>query len=275
MNCNEAKRIDIISFLAKNGINPDYNQGVNYWYKSPLRDENNPSFKVNSYKNLWFDFGIGDGGDIIKLTSLLFKVDSSNALKILSVNNYSSHKKGLYEADSKVLITNVKEISNIQLINYLESRKLNLKLAKEYCKEVSFILNDNNFYAIGFQNDSKGYELRCKYFKGSSSPKDVTLIKNNSDKLLLFEGFIDFLSWFSCKQFFTGNHDYLILNTLSFLNKSKALIKEYNEVLLFLDNDEAGKKATAELIGSSLSKCINMSTGYSEFKDLNDSLFRR
>ncbi len=275
MNCNEAKKIDIISFLAKNGINPDYNQGVNYWYKSPLREENNPSFKVNSYKNLWFDFGIGDGGDIIKLTSLLFKVDSSNALKILSVNHYSSHQKGLFNADSKVLITNVKEISNIQLINYLESRKLNLKLAKEYCKEVSFILNDKNFYAIGFQNDSKGYELRCKYFKGSSSPKDVTLIKNNSDKLLLFEGFIDFLSWFSCKQFFSGNHDFLILNTLSFLNKGKALIKEYNEVLLLLDNDEAGKKATAELIGAGLSKCINMSTGYSEFKDLNDSLFRR
>jgi DNA primase len=275
MNCNEAKRIDIISFLAKNGIDPDYNQGVNYWYKSPLRDEKNPSFKVNSYKNLWFDFGIGDGGDIIKLTSLLFKVDSSNALKILSNNNYSTHQKVLNGEDSKVLITNVKEISSIQLINYLESRKLKLQLAKEYCKEVSFKLNDKNFYAIGFQNDSKGYELRCKYFKGSSSPKDVTLIKNNSEKLLLFEGFIDFLSWFSCKQFFTGNHDYLILNTLSFLNKSKVLIEEYNEVLLFLDNDEAGKKATAELIGSSLSKCINMSMGYSEFKDLNDSLLRR
>jgi DNA primase len=275
MNCNEAKKIDIISFLAKNGINPDYNQGVNYWYKSPLRDENNPSFKVNSYKNLWFDFGIGEGGDIIKLTSLLFKVDSSNALKILSVNHYSSHQKELNNADSKVLITNVKEISNIQLINYLESRKLNLKLAKEYCKEVSFKLNNKNFYALGFQNDSKGYELRCKYFKGSSSPKDVTLIRNNSEKLLLFEGFIDFLSWFSCKQFFTGNHDYLILNTLSFLNKSISIIKEYNKVLLFLDNDRAGNKATTELLEAGLSKCIDMSKEYSEFKDLNDSLVIR
>jgi hypothetical protein len=53
------------------------------------------------------------------------------------------------------------------------------------------------------------------------------------------------------------------------------LIKEYNEVLLFLDNDEAGKKATAELIGAGHSKCIDMSKGYSEFKDLNDSLVRR
>jgi DNA primase len=274
MNCNEAKRIDIISFLARNGINPDYNQGVNYWYKSPLRNEKNPSFKVNSFKNLWFDFGIGVGGDIIKLTSLLFKVDSTKALKILSINHYSSHHKVLNSEDSKVLITNVKEISNIQLINYLESRRLKLQLAKEYCKEVSFKLNDKNFYAIGFQNDSKGYELRCKYFKGSCSPKDVTLIKNNADKLLLFEGFMDFLSWFSCKLFFTGKHDYLILNTLSFLNKSKSVIKEYNEVLLFLDNDKAGNKATNELIGAGISKCTDMSKGYSEFKDLNDSLVR-
>jgi DNA primase len=275
MNCNEAKKVDIISFLSKNGTNPDYIQGVNYWYKSPLRDEKKPSFKVNSFKNLWFDFGIGEGGDIIKLTSLLFKVDSSTALKILSDNHYSSHNKDLISEDSKMIITNVKEISNIQLINYLESRKLKLQLVKEYCKEVSFNLNDKNFYAIGFQNDSKGYELRCKYFKGSSTPKDITLIKNNADKLLLFEGFIDFLSWFSCRLFFTGKHDYLILNTLSFLNKSKSVINGYDEVLLFLDNDEAGKRATAELIGAGLSKCTDMSKGYSEFKDLNDSLVRR
>ena len=175
----------------------------------------------------------------------------------------------------KEITNGQRQISSIQLINYLESRKLKLQLAKEYCKEVSFKLNDKNFYAIGFQNESKGYELRCKYFKGSCSPKDVTLIKNNAEKLLLFEGFIDFLSWFSCKLFFTGNHDYLILNTLSFLNKSKTVIKGYTEVLLFLDNDEAGNKATAELIGAGLSKCIDMSKGYSEFKDLNDSLVRR
>ena len=79
MNCNEAKRVDIIDFLALNGFKPDFNQGVNYWYKSPLRDEKNPSFKVNSFKNLWFDFGIGEGGDLIKLICLLFKVDYSIA----------------------------------------------------------------------------------------------------------------------------------------------------------------------------------------------------
>ena len=271
MNCSEAKRIDIVKFLARNGIIPDIIQGVNHWYKSPLRNEKNPSFKVNSYKNLWFDHGLGEGGDTIKLVCLLYKVTSANALKVLS-KDYTPHIKENYSEDSKVLITDIREISNILLINYMKSRKLNIEIVKMYCKEVTFSIKEKSYYSIGFKNDSKGFELRYKYFKGSSTPKDITLINNNADKLLVFEGFIDFLSWFSCSLFFSGKHDYLVLNTLSFLNKSKPVIKEYNEVLLFLDNDEAGKRATSELIGLGITNCIDMSCQYSNYKDLNDFL---
>lgn len=271
MNCNEAKRIDIVRFLARNGINSDYIQGVNHWYKSPLRNEKNPSFKVNSYKNLWFDFGLGEGGDIIKLVCLLFKVTNANALKVLS-KDYAPHIKENYIEDSKVLITDIREISSIQLISYIKSRKINLEIANKFCKEVSFTLNEKSYYSIGFENDSKGFELRCKYFKGSCTPKDVTQIKSNANKLLVFEGFIDFLSWFSCSLFFPGKHDFLVLNTLSFLNRSKTIIKGYDEVLLFLDNDDSGKRATSEILALGLSSCIDMSKEYSEYKDLNDFL---
>ena len=44
------------------------------------------------------------------------------------------------------------------------------------------------------------------------------------------------------------------------------MIKGYNEVLLFLDNDEAGNRATAELIGAGLTKCIDMSRGIQNIK---------
>ncbi len=48
---------------------------------------------------------------------------------------------------------------------------------------------------MGFKNNFGGFELRNKYFKGSSSPKEITLISNNSpDRLNVFEGFMDFLS---------------------------------------------------------------------------------
>ena len=36
--------------------------------------------------------------------------------------------------------------------------------------------------ALGFKNDSGGYELRNEFFKGSNSPKDVTTFKNKVTK---------------------------------------------------------------------------------------------
>lgn len=33
------------------------------WYKSPFRTEKEASFKVDLHKELWYDFGLGRGGD--------------------------------------------------------------------------------------------------------------------------------------------------------------------------------------------------------------------
>ena len=37
------------------------------WYKSPFRTEKEASFKVDLHKEVWYDFGLGKGGDIITL----------------------------------------------------------------------------------------------------------------------------------------------------------------------------------------------------------------
>ena len=37
------------------------------WYSAPYRTERTPSFKVDIAKNVWFDFGMGKGGDIFDL----------------------------------------------------------------------------------------------------------------------------------------------------------------------------------------------------------------
>lgn len=275
MNCKEAKQIDIVSFLAKNGIDKDSIQGINYWYKSPLREERTASFKVNRYKNIWFDFGIGEGGDIVKLICMMFKVNYSDALKLLSSYSHLSHSTRNYTEDSSIKILEVKDLSNINLLNYLNQRRIDIDIAKRYCNEVTFLLNQKRYYAIGFKNNSGGFELRTKYFKGSCTPKGITLIKNDSSKVLVFEGFVDFLSWFSSPFFFSGRHDFLILNTLSFLNKSKQVMMGYPEVYLYLDNDNAGKNASNDLKGLKVDYVEDMSIRYSDFKDLNDSILNR
>lgn len=76
MNTNEAKRIRIEEYLHTLGYNPVRRQGDSLWYKSPFRDEQEPSFKVNMERNLWYDFGAGRGGNIIALAQELYASDS-------------------------------------------------------------------------------------------------------------------------------------------------------------------------------------------------------
>lgn len=67
MNTNEVKRIRIEEYLHSLGYSPVRRQGNSLWYKSPFRDEGEPSFKVNTERNLWYDFGAGRGGNIVSI----------------------------------------------------------------------------------------------------------------------------------------------------------------------------------------------------------------
>ena len=76
MNIQEAKQIKIADYLQSLGHRPVKQQGANLWYKSPLRNESEASFKVNTTMNSWFDFGMGKGGNIITLVSYLYASDN-------------------------------------------------------------------------------------------------------------------------------------------------------------------------------------------------------
>ena len=57
MTIEEAKQVRIVDFLAQLGHHAQYVKSDQYWYLSPLRDEQSPSFKVNDRLNEWYDFG--------------------------------------------------------------------------------------------------------------------------------------------------------------------------------------------------------------------------
>ena len=56
MNIEDVKQIPIADYLHSLGYSPVKQQGNGLWYKSPLREEHEPSFKVNTDRNLWYDF---------------------------------------------------------------------------------------------------------------------------------------------------------------------------------------------------------------------------
>ena len=277
LSCNEAKHIPIEEYLTKQGIRPVYIKGNDYWYCSPLRDEKHPSFKVNTKLNAWYDHGTGEGGSIIDLGIRLHGCSISEFLQILaSADAYLSFHQldaaGVKATeDPKIIIKETTSLHSFSLISYLNQRGISLSTANSYCKQVNFSIADRNYYAVGFPNRLGGYELRNAWFKGSSSPKDISFINNGSKSVCLFEGFIDFLSLLELKQHQGFHVNFLILNSVSLLSRSLDILKSHQEVFLLLNNDSAGKKA-AEKIKESGIDGIDAGKFYKDFKDINEYL---
>ena len=71
-------------------------------YLSPLREERTPSFKVDYVRNLWYDFGLGEGGTLLTLVMRLERCDRYAAIRILSNGEIrqagsTSLSSGIYE----------------------------------------------------------------------------------------------------------------------------------------------------------------------------------
>lgn len=278
LSFSDAKRIAITDYLAGIGIEPAKIRGADHWYHSPFRHERTPSFKVNTKLNVWYDHGSGEGGTIVDLGAKLHECSLSDFLEKLSSSNYSPvtwHRPAFERPENKLEIVNTKDLLNRDLIHYLESRRIQPHFAREYCKEVEFRIAGKSYLAIGFENRSGGYELRNRWFKGSSSPKDVSFIENGSDSLCVIEGFVDFLSALTLNQKqsiqLPLRSNFLILNSLSFLHKNTSVLEKHKDNLLFLDNDLAGKEAIQKLTQKGV-QLRDASAFYQPFKDVNEYL---
>src|SRR5690606_29470442 len=273
----EAKEMDMVQYLSSLGHEPSKIRGNDYWYRSPLRHEKTPSFKVNRKLNRWYDHGLGKGGNIIDFGIAYYGCSVGEFLKKLN-GNFSfqepskSFPKRKNEPEHQLKILKDVALSSHVLIRYLEQRKIPIETATRYCREVHYEVNGKNYYGIGFKNDSGGFEIRNPYFKASSSPKDITTVKNASDEVSVFEGFMDFLSFKSIRENEVNNtSDVVILNSLSLFEKARPFLESHKSINLYLDNDDSGQKVAREALSHS-KKYNDHSKLYQNHKDLNDWL---
>lgn len=272
----KARKISIIDALKKSGHAPKKQSEKEVWFLSPFRPESEPSFKVSLEKNCWYDFGIGQGGNVIDLMMRLNSLTAYEAIQKLENGSFSFHSPPeVIETDNKVKIVKVSEIQHYALKQYLKSRSVYSFVNEPNLKEIHYELKGKNYFAIGFQNRSLGYELRSKYTKICIGRKDITLIENNSNTIYVFEGFIDYLSYKNLNNdFYNKNFDFLILNSIALINKCDAILDQYSLIELYLDNDAAGKNCTDQIL-SKHQNAINKSSLYSDYKDLNDWVLKR
>ena len=274
MEIQHIKQISITDYLQQQGYAPARAQGIHYWYYSPLRNERTPSFKVNTERNQWYDFGSGEHGDVIDLVCALHRCTISEAVRLLSGTKQVAHQEFSFGgkrkfSERKLEILSAQPLSNPNLLRYLAVRAIPLSVAKAYCSEVLFRNMKRTYYAIGFANDALGWEIRNMYFKGCIAPKAITTIKIESDRLQIFEGFMDFLSWKTLNL--SSKSDAIVLNSLALLPHIKEQMMGYREVESFLDNDDAGRKSFA-VLKQMFPQIVDGAARYREHKDLNEWL---
>lgn len=276
MTLEDIKKISIREYLGQIGISP-VKENVRYgMYHSPFREDRDASMKVDYNQNLWIDYGTGEGGSIIDLVSRIDKCSIGEAAKKLNDKSFSFHWEDtpavspkLTNGESAITITHIQPLRHPALLDYLKERSINTDIAKQHCSEVHYSIADKPYFAVGFRNDAGGWELRNRYFKGSTTPKNITTINNNSGTVLVFEGFIDFLSYLSLKQNTSPAIDSAILNSLANLPKAIPFLQTHQTIHAFLDNDEAGKRAV-QCLSPVCREVIDQSVFYRNHKDLND-----
>ena len=278
------KRYPIVEYLERKGVKPVRRTPSYALYRSPLREETHPSFKVDTEKNLWIDYGEGRGGSIIDLCMRMEGCTLSEAIRRLRQN---ASDDGTYSFLNDFVPNNTQpamavngarrmiEISDTlppHLQDYLtKERCINLEKAMPFLKCISYEVRSRLYQAIGFANLSGGYELRDdKTFKGTIAPKDITpIFTDRTEPVCIFEGFMDFLSFLSMKEEIT-NHC-LVMNSVSNVARTIRYLNDRHltHIRAFLDNDEAGRRTVQDFIKSGF-HVEDMNIHYKDFKDLNE-----
>lgn len=287
MTITDVKQIRISDYLHSLGYSPVKQQGGNLWYKSPFRQESEPSFKVNTELNLWYDFGAGKGGNIIALAQELYASDDLHCL-LEKIAEQASHIRPVsfsfgQQSSSQPSFQQleVRDLVHPALLRYLQGRGINIELAKRECKELHFTHNGKPYFAIGFPNVAGGYEVRNSFFKGCIAPKDITHIRQQGEpreKCLVFEGMMDYLSFLTLRMRNCptmpnlDGQDYIILNSTANVTKALDVLYPYERIHCLLDNDHAGWKATREIEREYSCRVRDFSHEYRGYADLNDYL---
>lgn len=283
MTCAQAKEFSIHEYLERMGYKPVHLYASGHFYYSILAHggESTPSFEVSRDGRAFHDWSTGASGNIIDLAMGVVGTHSvSSALEhiasILGTQkcktqqfNFSFHQ---HNCATKIL--SIKPIHSIALFDYGKRRGIMPELLSSYCSEVNYMVEGKIFFAIGWQNNSGGWELRNPYAKMCLIKKDLTYINNLHSSIAVFEGFFDYLSAVTLGWIDQSRSDILVLNSTAMISRALPILENALHVYCYLDNDKSGCNAT-NLIKSACSNAIDYSFMYAGYDDLNEYLINK
>ncbi len=277
MDIDAIKGISLVDFLYNLGGEMKGKDRKGFWFLAPYRNERNASFHVG-YNNLWFDFGTGKGGDIFTLAGeMIGSCDFirqaeyiAQVMKFPMPDDYKPEPMPKVSVEPTFENVEASRLTSPKLLGYLAGRGIPADIARRYCVQVDYTLHGKKYYAIGFENDAHGFELRNPFMKLSYPPKHMTHIAGGNARCNVFEGFIDFLS--AERLGYNDGTDSVVLNSVANLNKAMRPLGDYALIQCWLDNDDAGRDAVERLRREFGDRVMDKSALYPNHKDLNDYL---
>lgn len=278
MNCKQFNSVKLEEILVSLGHHPTKQNEKEAWFLNPFYTETQASFKINKNLNYWYLHSEGIGGNNTDFMQKYLNASVKEVLEWAEKQKFFSFQlQNIIQKQNSLKqnyqITEIKELQNENLKNYIHQRGFSTKVYP-LVKEIHFTIGEKKLYAIGFENFSGGWELRNSFYKGSLQKKDISIVNLNNEnqnetgkRIVVFEGFMDALSFVEMKPFFIG--DLLVMNSISLLNKTKDHLKNYSEIHLFLDNDKAGENCKTSIL-KSFPEAKNHSEIYALHKDLNE-----
>ena len=262
--------------------------------KEFLFNDNAGTQKLSVSEKGWRDFKSSEGGQIVKAVMKYEHLSWLEAINWLKEFNQDKGKQyaeirektieetPLREGERKV--TMVIKPNNKNLARYFFKRGISFETLMGWTKQVHFQDGEKHIYGIGVPNSSGGWDIRNEGLKTKVGNSDITLQANNweAQKIVVCEGFVDMLSMVEIAKAKGKIKDYIFcsLNSVSNLSKFVQYAKRLSSVKIIsiLDGDEAGQKATEELMNALPGRVedqrdyFNIGAGEKQNKDLNSAL---
>lgn len=298
MTIADAKKLDLATFVrCLPGAVEVHGRGRAHevWFRSPLRDERTASFKVDTARNKWMDFGRGEGGDVVDLARVyaqergLGEWDTARALREIPgmagrhapFVQPAAGTPGLIREANPLKLTYRGDIDYPSINRFLTSRGLRPDTAKPFTSRVHFVdeRNGRKGHGLGWENLRGGWEVRGERHKRVLGRKGIsafTLPEAQRGGVAVFEGMTDFLTY----RQMAGERARgvaVVMNSAGLVAKASSYVRDRfpeQEVDAWLQNDKEGLRALAAL-KEAIPTAVVKNAAYGGYSDLNDYLLRR
>ena len=153
---NDVNILDVISSYVSLKA-----RGRNYFGLSPFRTETKPSFSVSPDKNMWYDFGSGQGGNAIQFIIEFEKISFGEAVKLICEKHGIEFIETGVTEDNNVY-DSLYEIHELACLFFQSS--LHKKEVEDYLKSRSITESIIKKFRIGYASDS--WDDMLNEFKG-------------------------------------------------------------------------------------------------------------